>query len=263
MAEIPQRAMSLLETLKRYYQEAEEADYIMPVWLPFLPFLLMIIGYIGMIPAMLRAQGMGAGAGSAAVFAGFSAFTILMFIGAIINLYVLYKWIDRRNKHFKRASLFLTALSDLSGELRLSKAETIRSRVNEYRMGVSERSPILFVILSIIPLIGTIVLFYIYHFLNKDFASHSRTEKLILADVLDSLSERGISIPKRIEEFAVVPSRNTILYIVLLIITLGFFGFYWIYVLTKDPNEHFKSHRIFESELLRAFESLVRTTSMY
>jgi hypothetical protein len=37
---------------------------------------------------------------------------------------------------------------------------------------------------------------------------------------------------------------------------MGLFGVYWIYVLLKDPNEHFKYHIEEESQLLSALESV-------
>ena len=53
-----------------------------------------------------------------------------------------------------------------------------------------------------------------------------------------------------------MPDRNTVLYIVLTIVTLGLFLLYWVYVVTNDPNKHFAVHRSVEQNLVRALEEL-------
>ena len=55
----------------------------------------------------------------------------------------------------------------------------------------------------------------------------------------------------------ILPDRSFVLYLILTIITLGIFGIYWLYVLLKDPNEHFKHHILVEDRLLGQLESVV------
>jgi len=63
----------------------------------------------------------------------------------------------------------------------------------------------------------------------------------------------NFSVPRRTEA---MPDRSSVLYLILTIITAGLFGIYWVYVLLKDPIEHFKYHIQAESQLLSALESV-------
>ena len=51
------------------------------------------------------------------------------------------------------------------------------------------------------------------------------------------------------------PDRNTIMYFVLTVLTLGLFEIYWLYTLINDPNEHFREHRIIEAKILEALKN--------
>ncbi|MEM4671267.1 MAG: DUF4234 domain-containing protein [Desulfurococcaceae archaeon] len=232
--------------MRRISREAAETDYVMPIWLPFIPMILILIGLLASIPALLGGKG---------ALAGLGAFFVLIFIGAIINIYVLYKWISRRNNHFRRtASLYGNLVSALES-LKLTDAEVaqIRSSVQEMQYEEREKSAALWIILSLI--VGIVIL-YVYHFLNKDFHKHERREVAIYENLARILERRGIAV-SRLEPR--IPSRSTILYIVLSIITLGIFGLYWIYTLTRDPNEHFRAHHLVEENAIRALEQLART----
>ena len=46
--------------------------------------------------------------------------------------------------------------------------------------------------------------------------------------------------------------RSLVLYAILTLVTLGLFAIYWLYVLIKDPNDHFDVHERVEPEILRA-----------
>ena len=76
-----------------------------------------------------------------------------------------------------------------------------------------------------------------------------------LEDISKVLGKCGItfSLPRRT---VVLPDRSFVLYLILTIITLGLFGIYWLYVLLKDPNEHFKHHILVEDQLFGQLESL-------
>ncbi len=263
------KAYSMLEQLKEYHRGRE--DYIMPVWMPFLGILIEIIGLILVVVGaftrlMMSMSEIGTyesettpEASSPMVMAGLAGLGyVLLIVGSIILIYVAYKWIDRRNQHFERMALFFTTLSDLLTELNFKKASIIKSKVNEMKLKYEKKSAGLYAILLIIPYVSTILLWYIMHFLNSDFANHSRDEKLVFTDLYEELGEAGITLTKRPEEFVLVPKRNTILYIVLTIITLGLFQLYWLYVTTKDPNEHFISHKVFEAEIIKGLEEYIK-----
>jgi hypothetical protein len=114
-------------------------------------------------------------------------------------------------------------------------------------------------LLAILAAIIPFVDWYVFHNLNKDFVAHSRDEKILLMYLNDGVKDYGVGMTRHPDEFKTVPNRSTFLYIVLSIVTLGIFELYWIYTLTVDPNEHFKSHGVFDEEIIRVFENLTST----
>jgi uncharacterized membrane protein len=258
-----------LEELKRRHREAELKDYIMPLWLPYIPLIIAIIGefieligYIAVFHTIFRyTSGYSYEAPTpSGIMAWGTLLTIggiLVFIAIILRIYVYYKWLSRWNDHYERTHLFFTALSDLTKNAGFKRASTIESRINEYKVKHNKRSAGLLAILAaIIPFVD----WYVYHVLNKDFHHHSVDEKLIYTEVYEDLRDNGITLTRRPEELYVVPDRSTILYIILSIITLGLFYLYWWYTLTKDPNEHFKTHRVIEAEIIRGIEEYIKST---
>lgn len=249
-----------LMMIKRYVSEAEKTDYIMPLWLPFLPAVLAVISVFLMfymtIVASTHREVMRIGGATAIVglfaIAG-SLFLLLYIISLAIGIYVLYKLITRRNNHFRRTHKLYDAIVSLLKEKEGKTAEIVEmeSIVYDMRGEETERNAVLWIILTI--LIG-LVWFYVAHFLNKDFRKHELRERRLISLINDVLRRRRAPGIVKFEEN--VPDRSTLLYIVLTIITLGLFGLYWIYTLAKDPNEHFKQHRVVENQLLGFLENL-------
>jgi len=193
---------------------------------------------------------------------GILVVVLLIIVGFIANLILTYKLIKRRNTHFKR-QIFLfedvvTAAKTMTGkkgadvEVGLSSCERT---VREAKAEETEKGAVLWAILSAVPYVGFLVSWYIYYFLMKDFYKHERREDGFWEDISRVLDKCGItfSVPRRSE---VIPDRSFVLYLILSIITMGFFGIYWMYVLLKDPNEHFKHHIQVEDPLLSTLESL-------
>ncbi|MCE4614605.1 MAG: hypothetical protein F7B60_03660 [Desulfurococcales archaeon] len=83
----------------------------MPPWLPFLPVLFSFLVFVSIIITGERG------------IIGMAGVGVLYLVGAIIGLYVMYEWIDRRNKHFKRTRMLY---QDQAGhfELRGTSEET-------------------------------------------------------------------------------------------------------------------------------------------
>lgn len=233
------------EELKRLFERRSETDYLMPVWLPLLPFILMASTSLLLLPAILLHPQL------------LTLLSIVMFLGFIISVYVLYKLIDRRNKHFKRQFFFNHALLNLLKKLNERCCGRVSERIRrlerllrEAEFNESERSAALWVILAFLTGILT---FYVYHFLTKDFKKHEEREELLVEEVKHCLSELGLTPMVYVREKS-MPRRNTILYFTLSIVTLGVFNLYWLYALTVDPNNHFKEHSRWESELLAILE---------
>jgi hypothetical protein len=184
---------------------------------------------------------------------------LLFLLSFIASIILTYKLIKRRNTHFKRQN-FLTediiaavrAIAKKKGiniDVELSSCErTIR----EAKVEETEKGAMLWAILSAIIFLAQ---WYVYYFLMKDFYKHERREDGFWEDLRRTLDKCGVtfSIPQRMEA---TPDRSFVLYLILTIITLGLFGIYWIYVLLKDPNQHFKYHMQIEDQLLSTLESV-------
>lgn len=227
---------------------AEKSDYIMLVILPFLPAILLILGVI------LIAIGILASFGAAAVGGSVSTIGVaLLIVGIFLNFYVIYKWVKRRNEHFERTLRLYETLTEIAEVLGFERAGLIKSRLNEVReINRSMKSPVANAILTIVPF----YIYYVYHFLNKDFVRHSEKERLFLAELVDELRERVPSFVRRLDELKPVPERSTLLYFILTVLLGSLFLIYWVYTLTKDPNEHFKTHRVIELDMINALETI-------
>ena len=255
-----------LNMIKYYRHLAKDTDYIMPLWLPFLPAILAIIGFFAWLFMVLASMGLGyvrptispSLMRSPIAASGFGAFLVSIIVAAMINIYVLYKWISRRNDHFKRVRKLYREMVDLLNSISKDKKPaglaTLESIVKEMEIEETERSAIIWIILTFI---ASFLLLYIYHFLNRDFYKHELRESMMAENLSQVLKELGSTkIPRKLS-FETIPKRNTVLYIVLTLLTLGVFTLYWIYTITKDPNEHFKLHRIWEDDIIYCFETLI------
>ena len=89
----------------------------------------------------------------------------------------------------------------------------------------------------------------------KDFYKHERREDAFWEDIGKALTACGVTAPLP-RRTITLPDRSFALYLILTIITFGIFGIYWLYVLLKDPNEHFKHHILVEDQLLGQLESI-------
>jgi len=239
-----QAGLALLSRARELQQSSRTTDYRMPVILPFVPAILMFIGAISFIAST------GQGLAGPMASLGIAIYVLAL----VIYIYVVYKWISRRNSHFERVSLLAGVLTDLSSTLKLQGAEMIRMRYDELQQARAKRSVGLNVAaFVIIPFYAL----YVFHFLNKDFARHSEKEALFFGQLISSLRSADPHFARRIEEFERVDDRSTLLYVILYLITLGLFGIYWVYVLTRDPNAHFESHEVLERDVIASFERLL------
>lgn len=242
----------LISKVEELVGKAEKTDYIMPVILPFIPTIVQIIGGVLFMGGVFTTSGLTTGR-------IYSAFLITMgivviLVGIVMNFWVIYRWIKRRNEHFERSLLYYETLVELAEKLDFKRGVILKSRLNELReINRKMRSALANTILTILPF----YIYYVYHFLNKDFAKHSEREKLFLAELFDELRERFPSFTRRIDEVVSVPERSTLLYLILTWVT-GLFLIYWVYTLTKDPNKHFESHYVIERDVLVALKEMAK-----
>ncbi|MGQ9551078.1 MAG: DUF4234 domain-containing protein [Candidatus Bathycorpusculaceae bacterium] len=184
---------------------------------------------------------------------------LLAIIGFIASLILIYKLVRRRNTHFKRQNFLyedtvaavkaVAAKKGVDVEVGLASCERT---VREAKAEETEKGAMLWAILSAVVFPA---LWYVWYFLMKDFYTHERREDGFWEDISRIMDRCGIkfSVPRRIET---MPERSFALYLILTIITLGWFGIYWLYVLLKDPNQHFRYHIQVEDQLLSALETV-------
>ena len=183
---------------------------------------------------------------------------LLAIIGFIVNIMLTYKLVKRRNTHFRRQTFLFEDIAAVVKAIAAKKGVDVETSlsscertVREAKAEETEKGAVLWAILSAIIFIAQ---WYVNYFLMKDLYKHERREDGFWEDLTRTLDKLGITFSplRRVET---TPDRSFVLYLILTIITLGLFGIYWIYVLLKDPNEHFRYHMKFEDQLLSTLES--------
>jgi len=231
----------------------------MPAYLPFLPGVLWIISALLVVGTFLfwvafTRPGFpgipprpGIGVPILIVTGG-----LIGFAGLILGIYVLYKWLERRNDHLERVILFYKDVLDFLEEKGVEEeARRAKRTLREMETESDDKPTVLWIVLTIL---FQPVILYVFHFLTRDFYDHEKWENLLFDDIGDAVKAAGGSFD--FEGYNEVQDRNTVLYIVLTVITFGIFGLYWIYVITEDPNGHFRESKRVEEELIYSLESI-------
>jgi|GEM_PF-1815387 len=172
----------------------------------------------------------------------------------ILEIYVMYRWLDARNKHFNRSREFFKAVSEYLGE---RIPEDVREDYNEFKGSVdaywgfkrSEVGPVVWAILAGIFSLGTYMMFM----LNIDYYTHRKFEEEVASKLSILLEKMGL---KKATWKELYTEREVLLYALITILTLGIFTIYWFYAVTKDQNEHFENHYRYEDEIIEALEKL-------
>lgn len=173
--------------------------------------------------------------------------------------YATYRLVGRRDEHGRRRLAFmsyvwhaLAARADALGRRSdvqpgLDNLSRIYAEVEAHERR-NKREPALWTILRfILEPVGA----YINHFLNDDMRFLDRWETSFAENVEWVLGRLGIdaAIPRRQH---LVERRDTVLYVVLTIVTLGLFALYWRYTVMTDGNAHFDEDAAMEDAILRA-----------
>jgi len=192
------------------------------------------------------------------LFASIAFLYLLVIISLIMSLILIYKLVKRRNTHFKRQIFLSEDIVATVKAIATKKAADVEvvlascdRTVREAKAEETEKNAVLWAILSAITGLAA---WYVWYFLMKDFYKHERKEDGFWEDISRVLDKCGVkfSVPRRTES---MPERSFALYLILTIITFGWFGIYWIYVLLKDPNQHFTYHTQIEDPLLSTLET--------
>ncbi|MHB0914493.1 MAG: DUF4234 domain-containing protein [Thermoleophilia bacterium] len=186
------------------------------------------------------------------------AFLLSVITFGIYGVYVLYKLLERREQHFERMVSLrghlvgvleeAVAAAGGSGELgrELSELEALDlDATGRDRYG--EKTPVLWLVLG---LFTGVTNFYVYYFLNDDFHAHEAGEQAFLLKAAGLMDKLGMRWEAPV--VASVPRRSFVKYLLLTLVTLGFFGIYWWYTLIVDANRHFDGHLDWEPRLRAA-----------
>ncbi|MCK4320736.1 DUF4234 domain-containing protein [Candidatus Bathyarchaeota archaeon] len=250
-----------IEDLRKDIRMRDEADPKMSnAWLIIylIPIFAIIIGLVSLLFSVMLLPTLGPEAALPALV-GIFLVPLLALISFVVSIILTYKLVKRRNTHFKRKGFLfedlISAVKSLATKKKVDVEVGLSScerTVRETKAEETEKSAALWAILSAVVFLAT---WYVYYFLMKDFYKHERREDGFWEDIGKVLDKCDIkfSAPRRTE---ILPNRSFVLYLILNIITAGLFGIYWLYVLLKDPNEHFKYHIQVEDQLLGTLESV-------
>jgi Domain of unknown function (DUF4234) len=196
------------------------------------------------------------------VLAGTGTLFAVLAILEIAWLYFIYVLIKRRNQHFTRHQRFVGDLVSVLREAGAKKGVNLEPILTSMdfsnrtaQIEESEKSAVLWTLLIIVPFVGAFVGLYDYYFLMKDFYKHERREDGVRQDTERALTALGVQFVFHRDE--PVPNRSFAIYFIVTLVTFGLFGFYWVYTLIKDPNNHFAGHALYEGSLLPVLQPLL------
>ncbi len=182
----------------------------------------------------------------------------------ITQAVLVYKLVKRRDEHFKRDALLRQGIIEYLDANSIAEQKDINverwtmNTIDIYcRSDEHERSPatwgVLVGVLAFIPLIGIIFLLYALYFLSKDPTAHEDRQIGFNQQLQISLMKLGKQ-PLNSIQWAPLPRRSTSVYVILSILTLGFFLPYWWYVVIRDMNDHLAKQWRFENELVEMLQ---------
>jgi len=207
-------------------------------------------------------------------------FAVAEFILNIFFSFMLYRLVKRRNTHFIRQLFLYEDLETTAKEIAAKKgidASIPLNNLDRIRRDAQaeerSRDPVLWSAILVfaagaavpsfvtpsgfsgIALVPLFAQYYVYYFLMKEWFRHERREDIFMDELSRLLSTVGIGVT-RPPRFALIPDRSFAVYLVLTIVTLGFFGIYWVYVLLSDPNNHFRYQAMVEDTIVAQLSGL-------
>jgi hypothetical protein len=194
----------------------------------------------------------------------FGVMVTTVLVSAAGTAYLVHSIVDRRNVHFAREqALFARVLEILRGKIRPDDISGQSSLASNYQCfywyagSCGERSAVLGALLILIPFLSLLVLNPILSlisflgwflmmfellFVSSDWNEHERREDYMVQEFNRTLAIVGsLPLPGRLRP-SQVRSRNSALFLVLSIFTLGIGLIPWLYISIDDPHEHFEYH---------------------
>lgn len=172
----------------------------------------------------------------------------------VLEIYVFYRWLDARNKHFNRSREFYRAVAEYLSERVSGDA---KDKVEEFKGSVDtlwnmKRRDIGSVVWAILAAIFSLGMYLLMH-ITIDYYIHRKLEEEVSIKLNDVFTALGLPKAEWRETFE---EREVLLYALLTLLTLGLFQIYWYYVISKDQNEHFDTHSRFEEQVINNLEKI-------
>jgi hypothetical protein len=257
------------------------------VEIPTLWLLLPLASYLLWAVLAVVWWSAGGGLGTGDLTLVISGLGIVGLVASAGGSYVVFRLVNRGNEHSGRTrALLLSALNSLearagtSGPQALLSLSSVEGGFSKLVAGESERSAVLWALLSLIPFVGWIFLAVAQWRLSRDLAKHSRLEGLVFEDVdrtLRSVGTQGIpvrSAPVRphdtlgliVAVFSVIVLLSAFVLgaagaLILVYLTIGAFSLFWIDLSIRDPTGHFLYHSQLEGGILRALPDSTNTSA--
>src|SRR6266487_1203405 len=211
---------------------------------------------------------------------------IFLFVSFVLSIFfavMLYRLVSRRNNHFARQLFIYEDLEGTAKELAAKKGidvslslDNLRRLKREAQSDEISRDAALWSVILVfaagfsipslacngfagVSLIAVFAQYYVYYFLMKDWFRHERREDIFVYELARLFAAVGINLnlPRR---SLPTPDRSFVVYLVLTIVTLGFFGVYWVYVLLTDPNNHLRYQAMVEDTIMAQMSPVLSGT---
>jgi hypothetical protein len=190
---------------------------------------------------------------------------IAVIANVILQAILIYKLVKRRDEHFRRDGLMRQGMIEYLDAMSIKEKKDInveRWTMNSMHNSVIEGErgagvwALMVGLMSIIPLLGTLVLLYCLHYITQDTQLHDRRQRDFNSQFQLAMFKLG-KLSSISYDWYPLPKRDTAAYIVLTIFTLGFALPYWWYVNIVDMNTHFNNQWEFESQVIQMIKEEV------
>ncbi|MCK5643476.1 MAG: hypothetical protein KAJ19_21880 [Gammaproteobacteria bacterium] len=199
--------------------------------------------------------------------------SILMVLGIFLTVVVMvivqsilvFKLVKRRDEHFRRDGFMRQGMIEYLDAMSIKEKKDInveRWTMNSMHYSVIETDrgasiwALMVGLISIIPILGTFLLLYCLYFLTTDTHIHDKRQRDFNYQFQMSMYKLG-KISSISYDWYPLPKRDTSIYIILTIFTLGFALPYWWYANIVDMNTHFNNQWQFESQIIRMIKEEV------
>ena len=183
----------------------------------------------------------------------------------IVQAALVYKLVRRRDEHFHRDGLMRQGMIEYLDAMSIKEKKDInveRWTMNSMHYSVTEvdRGPGIWALLvglvAIIPIMGIFAMLYCLYFLTRDTQLHDQHQRDFNSQFQLGMLKLG-KINTVSYDWYPLPKRDSSVYIIMTIFTLGFTLPYWWYVNIVDMNTHFKHQWQFENLIIKMIKEEV------